>query len=128
MTHDHIGVMLDALLGIPLPDGFTSVYRERHDAVIDHTFRDVIISPDWVDVPTFDFGAPGAYAHLTVDESGDTYTRRRLLHARRLQRAKRGPRRRVHRRARRRLVRARRDPRPAAAPGTRLVTPCPLCR
>ena len=74
MPHDHVGVMLDALLAIPVPDGYTSVYRERHDDVIDHTFRDVTISPDWVDVPTFNFGTPGAYAHITVDESGDTYT------------------------------------------------------
>jgi len=74
MTHDHIGVMLDALLAIPLPDGYTSVYRERHDIVIEHTFRDVTISPDWVDVATFSFGRPGAYAHISVDTSGDTYT------------------------------------------------------
>lgn len=74
MTHDHIGVMLDALLAIPVPDGYTSVYRERHDTVIDHTFRDVTISPDRVDVATFTFGSTGAYAHIAVDTSGDTYT------------------------------------------------------
>ncbi len=74
MTHDHIGVMLDALLAVPVPDGYTSVYRERRDTAIDHTFRDVTISPDGLDVSTFTFGAPGAYAHIRVDGSGDTYT------------------------------------------------------
>jgi YD repeat-containing protein len=74
MTHDHVGVMLDALLAVPVPDGFTSVYRERHDTVIDHTFRDVTISSDGLDVSTFNFGIPGAYAHISVDGSGDTYT------------------------------------------------------
>ncbi len=74
MTHDHVGVMLDALLAVPVPDGFTSAYRERHDTVIDHTFRDVTISPDGLDVSTFTFGTPGAYAHISVDSSGDTYT------------------------------------------------------
>ena len=38
--------MLDALLAIPVPDGYTSVYRQRYDAMLDHTFRDVTISPD----------------------------------------------------------------------------------
>lgn len=46
MPHDHVGVMLDALLAIPVPDGYTSVYRQRYDAMLDHTFRDVTISPD----------------------------------------------------------------------------------
>ncbi len=73
MTHDHVGVMLAAVLAIPLPDGYTSVYRERHDALIDHTFRDVVIAPDGVDVATFTFGTPGAYADISVDSSGDTY-------------------------------------------------------
>jgi len=74
MTHDHVGVMLDALLTVPIPDGYRSVYRERHDTVIDHTFRDVTISPDGVDVPTFTFGTPGAYAHIRVYDGDDTYT------------------------------------------------------
>src|SRR5215471_9650960 len=74
MPHDHVGVMLDALLAIPVPDGYTSAYRERHDPVIDHTFRDVVIAPDGVDVATFTFATPGAYAHISVDEGGDTYT------------------------------------------------------
>lgn len=74
MTHDHVGVMLDALLAVGVPDGYTSVRRDRHDAVLDHTFRDVTISPAGVDVSTFTFGTPGAYAHICVDEGGDTYT------------------------------------------------------
>jgi hypothetical protein len=74
MTHDHVGVMLAAVLAIPVPDGYTSVYRERYDTVIDHRFRDVVIAPDHVDVATFTFGAPGVYAHIGVDDGGDTYT------------------------------------------------------
>jgi hypothetical protein len=74
MAHDHVGVMLDALLAVAVPDGFASVYRERHDTVSDDTFRDVTISPDGLDVSTFTFGTAGAYAHISVHESGDTYT------------------------------------------------------
>lgn len=74
MTHDHVGVMLHRLLAVAVPDGYSSVYRERYDAVLDHTFRDVTIAPAGVDVSTFDFGTPGAYAHIRVDEGGDTYT------------------------------------------------------
>ena len=74
MSHDPVGVMLDALLAIPVPDGYTSVYRERHDTVIDHIYRGVTISPAGVDVDTFRFGTPGAYAHISVDDAGDTYT------------------------------------------------------
>jgi hypothetical protein len=73
MTHDHVGVMLDALLDLPVPDGYTSVYRERYDDVINHTFRAVTISPPDVDPDTFRFGTPGAYAYLTVNDDGDTY-------------------------------------------------------
>lgn len=73
MAFDRVGVMLDALLAIPVPDGYTGVYRERHDTVIDHTFRAVTISPPGVDVDTFTFGVPGAYAYLTVNDGSDTY-------------------------------------------------------
>src|SRR5262245_47287474 len=66
--------MLDALLAVPVPAGYTSARRDRYDAVLDRTFRDVTISPDGVDVPTFGFGTPGAYAHISVHDSGDTYT------------------------------------------------------
>ncbi len=74
MSHDHIGVMLDALLAVPLPDGFTHARRDRYDPVTDHTFRDVTISPAGVDPSTFTFGTSGAYAHIGVDDGGDTYT------------------------------------------------------
>lgn len=74
MSHDHIGVMLDALLAVPLPDGYAHARRDRYDPAIDYTFRDVIISPAGVDPTTFTFGAPGAYAHISVDDGGDTYT------------------------------------------------------
>lgn len=74
MNHDHVGVMLDAVLAIPVPDGYTATYRERHDTVIDRTFRDVVIAPDGLDVSVFTFGTPGAYACVYVDDSGDTYT------------------------------------------------------
>jgi hypothetical protein len=74
MTLDHAGVGCDALLAIPLPDGFSGAYQERHDTVINHVYRDVTISPDGLDVATFTFGTPGAYAHIRVDASGDTYT------------------------------------------------------
>jgi hypothetical protein len=73
MTDDHVGVMLDALLAIPVPDGYTSVYRERHDTLINHTFRAVTVSPPNVDADTFGFGTPGAYAAITVNDGGDTY-------------------------------------------------------
>ena len=65
--------MLDALLAVPVPDGYTSVRRERYDAVLDYTFRDVTVSPPGVEVSTFRFGTPGAFAHIDVDDSG-TYT------------------------------------------------------
>jgi hypothetical protein len=65
--------MLDAVLAVPVPDGYTSVRRERYDAVLDYTFRDVTVSPPGVEVSTFRFGTPGAYAHIGVDGSG-TYT------------------------------------------------------
>jgi hypothetical protein len=74
MPQDRVGVMLDALLAVPLPDGYRSAYQERHDTVIDHVYRDVVICPDGVDVATFTFGTPGAYSHIKVDASGDTYT------------------------------------------------------
>lgn len=74
MTHDHVSVMLDALLDVPVPDGYTSVYHERFDDVINHTYRAVTISPPDVDPDTFRFGTPGAYAYLTVNDDGDTYT------------------------------------------------------
>ncbi len=74
MTHDHIGVMLDALLAIPVPDGYTRLYRERRDPLIGTTVRDVVISPDGVEVSTFTFGTAGAYAHISVNPSGGTYT------------------------------------------------------
>src|SRR5207253_10377889 len=73
VSHDHVGVMLDALLAVPVPDGYTSVRRDRYDAVLDHTFRDVTISPPGVDVSTFGFGTPGAYAYISVDDGDDTY-------------------------------------------------------
>ena len=74
MSHDHIAVMLDAVLAVPLPDGYAHARRDRYDPVIDHTFRDVTISPAGVDPSTFTFGTPGAYAHIGVDAGGDTYT------------------------------------------------------
>ena len=73
MSHDHLGVMLDALLAIELPDGYLAARQERYDRVTDHTFRDVTISPVGLDVATFTFGTPGAYAHISVDDDGDTY-------------------------------------------------------
>lgn len=74
MTHDHVRVMLDAVLAVPVPDGFTSAYRERRDALLDHTYRNVTISPADVDVSTFTFGAAGAYAHISVNPCGGAYT------------------------------------------------------
>ena len=74
MSHDHIGVMLDALMAVALPDGYTHARRDRHDPVIEHTFRDVTISPAAVDPATFTFDTPGAYAHISVEDGGDTYT------------------------------------------------------
>jgi hypothetical protein len=74
MTHDHVRVMLDAVLAVPAPDGFTMAYRERHDTLLNHTFRDVTFSPDGLNVATFAFGTPGAYAHISVDAGGTTYT------------------------------------------------------
>jgi len=74
VTHDHVGVMLDALLSAEVPGGYASVRRDRYDVVLDHTFRDVTISPVGVDVATFTFGIPGVYAHICVDSGGDTYT------------------------------------------------------
>ena len=74
MSHDHVGVMLDALLAVPVPDGYANTRQDRYDAVLDHTFRDVTISPPGVDVSTFKFGTPGAYAHIEVDDDADTYT------------------------------------------------------
>jgi hypothetical protein len=73
VSHDHIGIMLAALLTVQLPAGFTSTYQERYDPVIEHTFRDVTISPDGVDPTTFRFGTPGAYAYISVADDGDTY-------------------------------------------------------
>ena len=72
MSHDHVGVMLDALLAVAVPDGYTSVRRDRYDAVLDYTFRDVTISPPGVDLSTFGFGTAGVYAHISVDDD-DTY-------------------------------------------------------
>ncbi|MEU7874270.1 hypothetical protein [Dactylosporangium sp. NPDC049140] len=65
--------MLDELLAVPLPDGFTSARRDRYDAVIDHTFRDTTISTTSLDVATFAYGKPGAYAAIGVDVD-DSYT------------------------------------------------------
>jgi hypothetical protein len=73
LPQDHVGLMLEALLAVPVPDGYTSVYRERHDAVIDHIFRDVTIAPAGVEVSTFGFGTPGAYADISVTKTGDSY-------------------------------------------------------
>jgi hypothetical protein len=73
MACDRVGALLDALLTIPIPDGYASTYRECHDTVIDHTFRAVTISPPGVDVDTFAFGTPGAYAYITVNDDCDTY-------------------------------------------------------
>jgi hypothetical protein len=66
-SHDSKDVMLDALLAIPVPTGWTIARRDRHDAVIVHTFRDVTISPPGVDVSTFRFGTAGAYANIHVN-------------------------------------------------------------
>jgi hypothetical protein len=73
VSHDRVRVMLDALLAVPAPDGYTIARRDRYDPVLDHTFQDVTISPPGVDVSTFGFGTPGAYAHISVDDGGDTY-------------------------------------------------------
>jgi hypothetical protein len=73
VTHDRVSVMLHALLAVPVPDGYTNQYRERHDTVIDHIFRDVTIAPAGVEVSTFGFGTPGAYAHISVAERSDAY-------------------------------------------------------
>lgn len=67
-------IMLDAVLAVPVPDGFTIAYRERHDTLPDCTYRDVTISPSGLNVATFAFGVPGVYAHISVDSGGDTYT------------------------------------------------------
>jgi hypothetical protein len=74
MSHDHIGVMLDALMAVPLPEGYIHARRDRYDPVTEHTARDVTISPAGVDPSTFAFGTTGAYAHISVDDGGDTYT------------------------------------------------------
>ena len=74
MTHDPVRVMLDAVLAAPVPDGFTMAYRERHDTLLHCTYRDVTLSPDGLNVATFAFGAPGAYAHISVNSAGDAYT------------------------------------------------------
>ena len=69
----HVGVMLDAVLAVPVPDGFTSASQQRYNARFDHTVSDVTISPVGLNVSTFAFGTPGAYAHIGVNDSG-TYT------------------------------------------------------
>jgi hypothetical protein len=68
---DHVQTMLDAVLAIPVPDGFTIARRERH--VLGDVFHDVTISPDGLDVSTFDFGTPGAYAYIRSHESRSHY-------------------------------------------------------
>lgn len=73
MIHDQVRVMLDAVLVVPVPDGFTMAYRERHDTLLDYTYRDVTISPDGLDVATFAFGTPGVYAYINVNSGGDSY-------------------------------------------------------
>lgn len=74
MSYDHIGVMLDAILSVSLPDGYTHARRDRYDLVIGHTFGDVTIRPAGVDPSTFTFGRPGVYAYIGVDDGGDAYT------------------------------------------------------
>jgi hypothetical protein len=64
---DHVRAMLDAVLAVPVPDGFTIALRERH--VLGDVFHDVTISPDGLDVATFDFGTPGAYAYIKARET-----------------------------------------------------------
>jgi hypothetical protein len=66
--------MLEALLAVSLPDYFVSLRRDRYNALLDRTFRDVTISPRRVHVSTLTFGTPGAYAHIALDEGGTTYT------------------------------------------------------
>ena len=68
---DHVRTMLDAVLAVPVPDGFTIACRERH--VLGDDFHDVTISPDGLDVSTFDFGTPGAYAYITASEDQTYY-------------------------------------------------------
>ena len=68
---DHLRAMLGAVLAVPVPDGFTIALRERH--VLDDVFHDVTISPDGLDVSTFYFGTPGAYAYIKADENDTTY-------------------------------------------------------
>ncbi|HLL66477.1 MAG TPA: hypothetical protein VK453_12120 [Micromonosporaceae bacterium] len=73
-TAEHpVRVMLDAVLACPVPDGFTSAYRQRHSARFNYTVRDVTISPVGLDVSTFTFGVSGAYAHIGVNHT-NTYT------------------------------------------------------
>jgi hypothetical protein len=67
----HVQKMLDAVLAIPVPDGFTITLRERH--VLGDVFHDVTISPDGLDVSTFGFGTPGAYAYIKAHESRPHY-------------------------------------------------------
>ena len=68
---DRVKAMLDAVLAVPVPAGFTTACRERH--VLGDIFHDVTISPDGVDVSTFDFGTPGAYAYIKADGNEATY-------------------------------------------------------
>jgi len=64
---DPVRAMLDAVLAVPVPDGFTIAFRERH--VLRDVFYDVTLSPDGLDVSTFDFGTPGAYAYIRARET-----------------------------------------------------------
>ena len=68
---DHVKGLLDAVLAVPIPDGFTITFRERH--VLGDVFHDVTISPDGLDVSTFDFGTAGVYAYIKADENEATY-------------------------------------------------------
>jgi hypothetical protein len=70
-TSEHARAMLDAVLAVPVPDGFTIAFRERR--VLGDVFHDDTISPDGLDVSTFGFGTPGAYAYIKTDESQTHY-------------------------------------------------------
>ncbi len=72
MAHEHIPVMPDALLVVLVLDGFTSAYHRLHDTVIDTTCREVAVSTD--STVHRRLRHPAAYAHVSVDSSGDTYT------------------------------------------------------
>lgn len=51
-----------------VPPSWAIVYTARHDAVLNHIYRSVVIHPTDVDPETFTFGTPGAFASITVND------------------------------------------------------------